>query len=263
MRLRDLRGFAFDLDGCIWAGAHLRPGVQAFLAALRREGRPMVFLTNNSRERPEPLADRLTRLGVPAAPEQVLTALELLGETIRRRFGPSPVLALGTDEMAAVLKAAGHTVVAPGAWEEARVVAVGNDPTFDYAKLQAAARAVARGAGFVTVNLDPRLPLEGDAFEPGGGALAEAIAVAGGARPLVVGKPFRPIFEIALERLGCRPEEAAMVGDSLGTDIRGGLEAGMVTIWLAPPEASPGALAPHLRVASFAELLARWEAEAG
>jgi len=52
------------------------------------------------------------------------------------------------------------------------------------------------------------------------------------------------------------------VGDSLGTDIRGGLEAGMVTIWLAPPEASPGPLTPHLRVASFEELLARWEAEA-
>ncbi|MBI2460622.1 MAG: HAD hydrolase-like protein [Candidatus Rokubacteria bacterium] len=111
------------------------------------------------------------------------------------------------------------------------------------------------------MSLDPRLPLEGGAFEPGCGALAEAIAVAGGTRPLVVGKPFRPIFEQALARLSCRPAEAAMVGDSLGTDIRGGLEAGMVTIWLAPPEASPGPLTPHLRVASFEELLARWEAE--
>lgn len=261
MRLRALRGFAFDLDGCVWTGDRLVSGARAFLEALRRAGRPIVFLTNNSRDRPAQLAEKLTRLGVPASAAQVITALELLGEAIRRRFGPSPVLALGSEELLEVLRAAGHTVVAPEAWAEARVVAVGNDPGFDYAKLRAAARAVASGAGFVTVNLDPRLPLEGGAFEPGCGALAEAIAVAGGARPLVVGKPFRPIFEVAIERLGCPPAEAAMVGDSLATDIRGGLEAGMVTIWLAPPEASPGALAPHLRVASFEELAARWEAE--
>ena len=262
MRLRELRGFALDLDGSVWAGERLLPGARAFLDALRRAGRPVVFLTNNSRERAEQLALKLTRLGVPASPREVVTALELLGEAIRRGFGPSAVLPLGTEELAEVLRAAGHTVVAPEAWAEARVVAVGNDPAFDYARLRAAARAVARGAGFVAVNLDPRLPLGGGAFEPGCGALAEAIAVAGGARPLVVGKPFRPIFEQALARLGCRPAEAAMVGDSLGTDIRGGLEAGMVAVWLAPPEASPGALTPHLRVASFEELLARWEAEA-
>lgn len=258
MKLADLRGFAFDLDGCIWAGAVLLPGVPEFLGTLRQRGKRLLFLSNNSRELPEHVRERLNRLGIEAQRQEVLTALELLGAVIAERFGRSQVLVLGSEEMARVLEAEGHRVVPLERWKEARVVAVGNDPTFDYAKLKAASQAVAAGAGFVTVNLDPRLPLEEGEFDPGNGALAEAVAVASGGRPLVVGKPEPPIFTTALERLGCRPDEAAMVGDGLKTDIQGGLAAGMVTVWLAPESASPDSrIRPRVRVASFHELLER------
>ncbi|MBI4241918.1 MAG: HAD-IIA family hydrolase [Candidatus Rokubacteria bacterium] len=262
MRLGELRGFVFDLDGCIWAGSVLLPGVKEFLACLRQRGKRLLFLTNNSRELPESLATRLNRLGVEASSREVLTALELLGKAISQRFGRTDVLAVGAGAMGQVLEAEGHRVVPVERWKEARVVAVGNDPTFDYVKLKAAAQAVARGAGFVTVNLDPRLPLEEGEFDPGAGAIAEAVAVASGVRPLVIGKPNPVIFKAALERLGCEPHEAAMVGDSLNTDIRGGAEAGMVTVWLAAADAkADSAFHPRLRVASFPELLARLDDE--
>lgn len=258
MKLADLRGFAFDLDGCVWAGSVLLPGVGEFLATLRQRGKRLLFLTNNSRELRESVAAKLDTLGVEAGADEVLTALELLGEEIVRRFGRARVLAVGAGEMARALEGAGHRVVPPEQWREATVVAVGNDPGFDYAKLKAASEAVAGGAGFVTVNLDPRLPLEAGEFDPGAGAIAEAIAVASGARPVVVGKPSPTIFKVALERLRCAPDEAAMVGDSLNTDVRGGLEAGMVTVWVAAPEApADPAIRPHLRVGSFRELLER------
>ncbi len=228
------------------------------MAALRHRGKRLLFLTNNSRELPESVAARLNRLGIEVTPREVLTALELLGSEIAQRFGRTRVLALGTAEMVMVLEAAEHAVVPVERWAEARVVAVGNDPTFDYAKLKAASQAVARGAGFVAVNLDPRLPLEEGEFDPGAGALAEAISVASGIRPVVVGKPNPSIFRTAFERLGCQPHEAAMIGDSLKTDIRGGVEAGMVTVWVASPQVKPDIeVRLHLRVASFHELLER------
>jgi len=258
VKLAELRGFAFDLDGCIWAGSVLLPGVPEFLAVLRQRGKRLLFLSNNSRELPEHVRERLNRLEIEADRQEVLTALELLGPVIAEHFGRTDVLALGSHEMAAMLEAAGHRAVPLEHWREARVVAVGNDPTFDFVKLKAAAQAIARGAGFVTVNLDPRLPLEEGEFDPGNGALAEAIAVASGVRPLVVGKPEPPIFKTALERLGCRPQEAAMVGDGLKTDIQGGLAAGMVTVWLARQGAEgDSTIRPHLRVASFHEFLDR------
>jgi HAD superfamily hydrolase (TIGR01450 family) len=257
--LADVRGFAFDLDGCIWVGQTLLPGAAELVRALRAAGRRVVFVTNSSRELAAGLAERLTRLGIPTPPADVLAALELLGETIRRRVGAVRVLGLGTDEMRRVLEAAGHTVVGAEAWPRAQAVAVGNDPAFDFARLRAASRAVAAGATFFTVNMDPRLPVAPGEFDPGCGALAEAVAVAGGARPVVVGKPHRPIFEMALERLGCRPAEAAMVGDSLATDVAGGRGAGMYSIWL-DAAGDDGAGRADLTVRSLNELHDLWRA---
>ena len=260
MELSAVRGFGFDLDGCIWAGPTLLPGARDLVETLRGEGRGVVFVTNSSRERAGQIAQRLTRLGIPAGPEDVLAALDLLGETIRRRIGPAAVLPLGTREMQDVLEAAGHRVVGFDDWREARAVAVGNDPAFDFARLRAASRAVAAGATLFTVNLDARLPVAPGEFDPGCGALAEAVAVAGGARPIVVGKPHAPIFEMALERLGCRPPEAAMVGDSLATDIAGGRAAGMRTVWIdATGECrEPGQA--DVVVGSLVDLVESWRA---
>jgi HAD superfamily hydrolase (TIGR01450 family) len=256
--LSALRGFAFDLDGCIWAGQTLLPGAQALVAALRAAGRGVVFVTNSSRERAPSIADKLGRLGIPTPPEAVLAALDLLGETIRRQVGPATVLPLGTAEMDEVLAAAGHTVVGIDDWRRARVVVVGNDPAFDFARLRAASRAVAAGAAFFTVNLDPRLPVAPGEFDPGCGALTEAVAVAGGARPVVIGKPHRPIFDMAIERLACAPAEAVMVGDNLATDIAGGRAAGLHTVWVDPSAALTGTGEADLVVRDLADLLARW-----
>jgi 4-nitrophenyl phosphatase len=122
---------------------------------------------------------------------------------------------------------------------------------------------VAAGAAFFTVNLDPQLPVAPGEFDPGCGALAEAVAVAGGARPVVIGKPHRPIFEMALERLGCPPHEAVMVGDSLATDVAGGREAGMATVWLVADGERPPAGAADLTVRSLGELHALWTGPGG
>jgi HAD superfamily hydrolase (TIGR01450 family) len=260
LHLGALRGFAFDLDGCIWAGSTLLPGAREFVEALRAAGRGVVFVTNSSRERAHGIAERLSRLGIPAKEPDVLAALDLLGEAIRRRVGPAAVLPLGTREMRDVLEAAGHSVVELDDWRRAGVVAVGYDPLFDFARLRAASRAVAGGATLFTVNLDPRLPVAPGEFDPGCGALTEAVAVAGGARPVVVGKPHAPIFEMALERLGCRPAEAVMMGDSLTTDIDGGRGAGMATVWVDPTGEARETGRADLAVPSLVELLEFWRA---
>jgi HAD superfamily hydrolase (TIGR01450 family) len=258
MSLGTLRGFAFDLDGCIWAGPTLLPGAAELVKGLREAGRRVVYVTNSSRELAASIAGKLTRLGIPTPPVDVLAALDLLGETIRRQVGPARVLALGTDQMHQVLEAAGRAVVPVDAWPKATAVAIGYDPAFDFARLRAASRAVAAGAAFFTVNMDPRLPVAPGEFDPGCGALAAAIAAAGGARPIIVGKPHRPIFEIALERMGCRPGEAAMVGDSLETDVAGGHGVGMFTIWLEPERNSHGEGRADLVIRSLVESRDRW-----
>jgi 4-nitrophenyl phosphatase len=252
--LAGIRGFVFDLDGCIWNGNVLNPGAADTLTALHRAGRGLAFLTNNSRATGDDVRHRLVALGVTVA-EHVLTPLEIIGEVIDRRFGRSRVLVIGAAELAAVIARAGHEVIAVKDYRKATVVAVGNDFDLTYERLTAAARAAAAGAPLVTPNVDSRLPLEGGEFLPGCGAIVEAVAVAAGVRPIVVGKPEPPLFRIALERLGVQPGAAAMVGDSLASDIAGARAVGMRTVLYAP-RAGATAGEADLVVSSFAELAA-------
>ena len=253
--LAKLRGFVFDLDGCVWNGDVLNPGAAETLAALHRHGRALAFLTNNSRATGGEVRERLHRLGVGVA-QHVLTPLEIIGEVIRERCGHSRVLAIGGPELSAVIARAGHELVDVEDYRKATVVAVGNDFDLSYERVTAAARAAARGAPLVTPNVDPRLPIEGGDFLPGCGAIVQAVATAAGVRPIVVGKPEPPLFRMALERLGLTPEATAMVGDSIPSDIRGAQAIGMPAVLYAPGGGVP-ADAADVVVSSFAELARR------
>ena len=140
--LADVRGFVFDLDGCVWAGPVLNPGAGETLAALRRAGRRLAFLTNNSRLTGDEIRERLERLGVTGA-DAYLTPLEIIGETIRERYGVSRVLVVGAAELADMIRRAGHDVLDVKDYRRATVVAVGNDFDLTYERLTAAARAAA------------------------------------------------------------------------------------------------------------------------
>jgi 4-nitrophenyl phosphatase len=250
--LSAIRGFVFDLDGCVWNGNVLNPGAQETLAALHRAGRALAFVSNNSRATGDDLRERLRGLGVADA-RHVLTPLEIIGEVIRGRFGPSRVLVIGAPEMAAVIARAGHELVDVKNYRAATVVAVGNDFDLSYERVTAAARAAAAGAPLVAPNVDTRMPIEGGEFLPGAGAIVAAVAAAAGVRPVVVGKPEAPLFRMALERMALSPAAAAMVGDSVPSDIRGARAIGMLTVLYAPAGGAPAAEA-DLVVGSFAEL---------
>jgi HAD superfamily hydrolase (TIGR01450 family) len=250
-----LRAFIFDLDGCVYNGETLLPDVDTVLESLRRTGRRVLFLTNNSRQAAEELLGKLGRLGIAATPEEILSGAEVAGPVVRARYGQSRVLAVGSPRLLSLLAAAGHTILPLEDYRRAQVVVIGHDETFDYPKLTALARAVRAGAAFVAVNLDPRLPVEAGEFFPGCGAIVEAVATAAGVRPVVVGKPEPHLFQVALQRLGLSPQSVVMIGDSIHSDIRGAHGVGLPTIWIAPPDADPGDAHPTLTIRTYAELL--------
>ena len=251
-RLREMGGFVFDLDGCVWTGEVLVPGAADVLALLRKRGRRVSFLTNNSRARSLTLSAKLERLGVEAAVHEVLTPLEILGEVITARVGIARVLAIGGPELEQAILDGGHSLVPVDRFREATVVVVGNDFALSYERLTAAARAAAAGAAFLTPNIDPRLPLEDGEFLPGCGAIAEAVATAAGVRPLVIGKPEPPLFELALRRMSVAETEAVMVGDSVDSDVRGARRVGMTAVLFAPAGGPDGVA--HYMVRSMAQL---------
>jgi 4-nitrophenyl phosphatase len=164
------------------------------------------------------------------------------------------VLVIGAAELANSIASAGHAIVDVKDYRSATVVAVGNDFDFTYERLKAASRVAASGKPLVTPNVDPRMPIEAGDFLPGCGAIVAAVSAAAGVQPLVVGKPDRPLFEIALRRMGVDAAQAAMVGDSVPSDVRGGQNAGMRTVLFAPDGALVDTGGADLVVSSFREL---------
>jgi HAD superfamily hydrolase (TIGR01450 family) len=257
--LRDLRGFAFDLDGTIWEGPALLPGAIELVTDLRTAGLGVVFASNCSRSGASVLRHQLAQLGIATNPGEILTPFDFVGDEVKRQLGPVAVLVIGSEDLSQMLANSGHTPVEFEHWQEAKAVVVGVDHEFNYAKLRAAARSVASGALFFAVNLDSRFPVGSGLFDPGCGALAAAIAVAGGAEPVAIGKPQPTLFRVAIERLGCPIRQAAMIGDSQSSDIKGGREAGMFTVWLDPENDDPKPDCADLKVRDLPELHQLWQ----
>jgi 4-nitrophenyl phosphatase len=256
--LQDLCGFAFDLDGTIWEGPTILPGARELIANLRAEDLGVVFVSNCSRSGSRSLSHRLGEHGITADPNEVLTPFDLVGAEVRRQLGGVPVLVIGTEDLSQVLANSGHTPIAFERWQEAKAVVVGVDLEFNYDRLRAAARAVAAGASFFAINLDHRFPVGPGLFDPGCGALAAAIGVAGGVEPISIGKPQPTLFRAAIERLGCPSHQAAMVGDSQSSDIEGGRGAGMFTVWLDPENNDQKPTSADLKVRDLRELHQLW-----
>jgi len=236
--LADVDTVFLDLDGCVWFGNHLAAGASELVRDLRASGRRVGFVTNTSNRHAAQVADKLRRLGVAAADDDVVTPVEALAAHAWLRARPR-VWFFGPPEVREVV--AGLTVMADRP-EEAELLVLGRDPSLTYADLTDALQVLVRGGRFLALNVDPRLPVEGGRMLPGTGALAAALTYASGARPEVVGKPSPGFFETVLRHFDAAPERAVMVGDTLDSDIVGGAAAGMRTVLVG--EGSPTAMDP-------------------
>lgn len=225
--LASLRGFLVDLDGVVYTGDEVIPGAPEFFELLRERGTPFLLITNNSSRRAEQFAEKLSGMGIPVRPEEILTSAQATAEFLATQAEPgSSAFVIGEEGLRSCLERAGFRLVDD---PNADCVVVGLDRGLNYAKLTTAIRAVARGARFIGSNPDVSLPVE-DGLIPGAGAIQAAITAATGIKPLIVGKPEPPMVEIGLRLLGRGPAETAMIGDRLDTDIAGGQRVGMVTI---------------------------------
>jgi len=226
---RRFEGYAFDLDGTVYLGEELLPGALETIEDIRTHGGRVVFVTNKPLETAADYAAKLSRLGIPTSAEGVVTALDSLLLYLTETHLHARVLTVAEPLVDVTLQEAGWTVVTDPA--EAEVVVVSFDRTFDYAKLEAAYRAVVHhGAVIVATNPDPYCPTP-DGGLPDCAAMLAAIEACTGARAeAVLGKPSPVMGRALLDRLGVAPEDAALVGDRLSTDVAMGQQVDMAGV---------------------------------
>ena len=221
------RGWLFDLDGTVYLGERLIPGADTAIAALRAAGRRVVFLSNKPLQTRTEYAAKLTRLGVPASPDDVINSSLVLARYLRDRDPGAPVFVIGEPPMLEEMRAHGFEVRHD---ELVRWVVIAFDRTFDYAKLNIALQAVKRGARLIATNPDRTCPVEGGEIPDCAGMIAAVEAVTDKKVEIIVGKPSPIILEVALAALGVPADAAAIVGDRIETDMVMGRRLGLGTV---------------------------------
>lgn len=221
------RGYIFDLDGTTYRGQDLIPGARRVVEALRADGCRVVFVSNKPLEPSTRYAEKLTHLGIPTSPMDVINSTQALMHYLEEHHPRARLFVIGEEALLDEFREEGFALA--DAVDEIDVVVASFDRTLDYGKLNTAHQALVRGARFYATNADRTCPVEGGEIPDCAGVIAFLEATAERQVELVAGKPSRHILGAALERLGVDAKHCLMVGDRLATDIRMGNRAGMDT----------------------------------
>jgi NagD protein len=238
LHLHDLDGFIFDLDGTLYVGDTLLPGAAATVNTLRQQGKRTLFVTNKPVDSRSTYAAKLTKLGIAASEEDVITSAFVLAHYLTQHAPDLRYYVLGEPNFLDELRGHGLTVVdellAQSEMGTIRpdgidAVIVAMDRTLTYRKLNTAYQALRGGARYFATNGDTTCPMPGGDVPDAGATIAYFQQLTGRTPELVAGKPSPTILQVALARLGLAPHRCLMAGDRLETDMRMGHDAGMAT----------------------------------
>lgn len=231
------KGFICDMDGVIYHGNRILPGVAEFIQWLHDEDKEYLFLTNNSGYTPRELNQKLARMGLDVPEEHFYTSALATAAFLKEQAPGCSVFAIGEAGLLNALYDAGLTMndVNPN------YVVVGEGRTYSLDTLTKATNLVMAGAKLIGANSDVSGPIE-NGIAPACRALIAPIEMATGKQAYFCGKPNPLMMRTGLRMLHCHSAEAVMVGDRMDTDVISGLESGMSTVLVLSGVSTPETL---------------------
>ena len=223
--LRARKGFICDMDGVIYLGNQLLPGVAEFVNWLNENDKRFLFLTNSSERSPKELQQKLQRMGLDIGEEHFYTSALATAAFLKKQAPGCTAFVIGAPGLLNALYDVGVTMndVDPD------YVIVGETASYNYEVITKAVRLVLNGARLIATNSDLTGPTE-FGIAPACRSLVAPIELATGKRAYFMGKPNPLMMRTGLQLLGVHSEEAAMVGDRMDTDVIAGMESGLATV---------------------------------
>lgn len=218
--IRQKKGFICDMDGVIYHGNKLLPGVKEFVDWLKSEKKQFVFLTNSSERTPRELQEKLQRLGITVDRNHFYTSALATAAFLASQRPKGSAYIIGEAGLINALYNVGYTMnnVDPD------YVVMGESKSYSYDRIEKAVNLVINGAKLIGTNPDVTGPVE-DGIAPATKALISPIELATGKNAYFVGKPNPLMMRIALKKLGLQREDSIIIGDRMDTDIIAGIES--------------------------------------
>lgn len=223
--LRLKKGFICDMDGVIYHGNRLLPGVTEFVSWLQAENKSFLFLTNSSERSPVELQQKLERMGLSVGEEHFYTSALATAKFIASQKADASAYMIGEPGLVGALYDAGIVMndVDPD------YVIAGESSSYNYQTYLKAVNLVQKGARLVATNPDLTGPSE-TGIVPACRALVSPIEIATGKPAYYVGKPNPLMMRTGLRMLNVHSDEAVMIGDRMDTDIIAGIETGLTAV---------------------------------
>ncbi len=223
--LRSKKGFICDMDGVIYHGNKLLPGVTEFVKWLQDTEKPFLFLTNSSERTPAELRAKLLRMGLDVSEDHFYTSALATARFLSRQAPKCTAYVIGAPGLLNALYEVGITMndIDPD------YVIVGETSTYNYDTILKAVKLINRGAKLIATNSDMTAPSESGII-PATRALVAPIELATGKTAYYIGKPNPLMMRTGLHKLGVHSADAVMIGDRMDTDIIAGMESGLDTV---------------------------------
>ena len=210
-----IKCFILDMDGTIYLGTELFPFTKDFLKKVEDTGREYYFFTNNSSKSQQAYIEKLARLGIQIKKEQMMISSHVIIKYLKEYYDKKSIYVVGTPSLIQEFESFDMNLTE----EDPDIVVLGFDTTLTYEKLSKACHYIRNGCTYFGINPDWNCPMEGGTFIPDCGSMAKLIEASTGKFPEFFGKPSKHTLDYIIKETGYQPEEIAIVGDRLYTDI--------------------------------------------
>lgn len=223
--IKEKKGYIIDMDGVIYHGNVLLPGAESFVKWLQEENKKFLFLTNNSAKTARELHQKLLRMGLNISEEHYYTSALATAAFLKNQNPCASAYIIGDAGLVGALYNAGITMndVNPD------YVIIGETRNYNFDNISHAISLVMNGAKLIGTNSDLTGPAE-NGIAPACRALMSPIELVTGRQAYYIGKPNPLMMRTGLKMLGCEPEETAIIGDRMDTDIVAGTESEIDTV---------------------------------
>ncbi len=228
MDLNHIQLFLFDMDGTLCIGNTPFDFAVPLLDALKQKGKRCLFMTNNSSKSVSAYVEKFRNMGIAAEYQDFVTSSQATALYLKEHYPNAKLYVCGTQSLKDELAQNGFTVTSDT--DEATCIIMGFDTELTFQKLLDVSRMLCtRDIPYIATNPDYVCPMEFGAV-PDCGSICDILFAAAGKKPLFIGKPTPAMPQMAMKMMGCTPDETAVVGDRIYTDIKSGLNAGCKTI---------------------------------
>lgn len=223
--IKGKNGYICDMDGVLYHGNRLLPGVAEFVSWLKNEGKRFCFLTNSSERSPRELREKLARLGIDVSQDVFYTSALATAQFLAGQHPGGTAYVIGEAGLITALYDAGFSMneVNPD------YVIVGETKAYSFEKISRAIHCILHGARLIGTNPDLTDRFE-EGLVPATKALVAPIELVTGKSAYYIGKPNPLMMRHALKKIGCTREETLVIGDRMDTDVVAGIESGIDTL---------------------------------